>query len=682
MNYTISKSNTNINMHLGGTLFSDATFKKILSIGYEFETSDLAKLSLHENKRILVNSDLTLRTLKSRMEKKTITMLDNNYLHIRIPIPKKGQPLVSDESEITEEEDEEMREFMESMREENPEEYEKEMQEKKAREEEILAIKENDSYLEYFSENRPADDKEAIKFQITNDLGDTPFGSMLKPWCEELTIPKNEQFFFKTAKGKLYNLKFSEDIAKNKDCEAFSGVEYVITYYKPQKENPNIIIETFVDACSRIIDHLGNLKSTKGTLFMQDNAKTHYTPIGVIENERRLYRKPKTNLFYMDTYDNDNTVKIKSLGDAEFIPQMTFRCRAIDVIDIMKEILKNDSSFKHAKTLIATMEEEYNDVVLVEKITNSIFAKHNETSELKIDMSSDAGKNVKTYVFLIYYKLYMFIKHNNKILSKEDYLKDHLSFASRHPNEELYYRIKEILKEQFHFTTPEQILHLLTLSDELKELYEPHSDEEAEKKQEENYDEEGNPKFNENAYKDELDILDKNYGDPLFSLKSYFDYLQNKTEDWLKVKKYDIYSTNFDLTGDYVLLENRLFRYSLELYIRNATNITVTKDAISVHDMHKIVAALYGKKNIRHMITLARHSKKNRLTRKIVKPVTARHATPLKQAIAELEQQQQIVPEPVIHEAAPIEPLSHKSKAKTHKLLQPRHSRRMTARRR
>jgi hypothetical protein len=669
-------------MYLGGTLFSDATFKKILSIGYEFETSDLAKLSLHENKRILVNSDLTLRTLKSRTERKTITILDDNYLHIRIPIPKKGQPLVSDEPEITEEEDQETREFMEAMREEYPEEYEKEIQEKKARFEEALAIKENDSYLEYFSENRPGDDKEAIKFHVTNDLGETVFGSMLKPWCAELTIPKNEQFFFKTAKGKLYNFKFSEDIAKNKDCETFSGVEYVITYYKPRKENPDIIIETFVDACSRIIDHLGDLKSTKGTLFMQDDAKTHYTPVGVIENERRLYRKPKTNLFYMDTYDDDNTIRLKSLGEAEFIPQMTFRCKAIDIIDVMKEILKNDSSFKHAKTLIEIMEEEYNDVVLVERITNDIFSKHNETSELKIDMNLEAGKNLKTYVFLIYYKLYMFIKHNNKILSKADYLKDHLSFSSRHPNEELYYRVKEILKEQFHFTTPEQILTLITLSPELKELYEPHSDEEAEKYQEQNYDEEGNPKFNENAYKDELDVLDKNYGNPLFSLKSYFDYLQNKNEDWLKVAKYDIYSTTFDLTGDFVLLENRLFRYSLELYLRNATNITVTKDAISVHDMHKIVSSLYGKKNIRRMITLARHAKKNRLTRKTPKPVAVRPATPVKKIISELVQELQIVPEPIVAEPIAVEPTTGKPKAKTHKLLQPRHSRRMTARRR
>jgi hypothetical protein len=667
-------------MHLGGTLFSDATFKKILSIGYEFETSDLAKLSLHENKRILVNSDLTLRTLKSRMERKTITMLDNNYLHIRIPIPKKGQPLVNDESEITEEEDDEMREFMENMREEYPEEYEKEMKEKKARAEEALAIKENDSYLEYFSENRSGDDKEVVKFQVTNDLGETPFGSMIKPWCNELTIPKNEQFFFKTAKGKLYNFKFSEDIAKNKDCETFSGVEYVITYYKPKRDNPDIIIETFVDACSRIIDHLGNLKSTKGTLFMQDNAKTHYTAIGVIENERRLYRKPQTNLFYMDTYDDDNTTRLKTLEEVEFIPQMTFRCKAVDVIDIIKEILKNDSSFKHAKALIGTMEEEYNDVVLIEKLTNSIFAKHNETSEHKINMNLDAGKNLKTYVFLMYYKLYMFIKNNNKILSKADYLKDHLSFASRHPNEELYERVKEILKKEFHFTTSEQILHFLTSSNELKELYEPHSDQEAERYLEENFDEDGEFKFNENAHKDELDILDKNYGNPLYSIKSYFDYLQNKNEDWLKVKKYDIYSTTFDLTEDFVLLENRLFRFSLELYLRNATNITVTKDAISVHDMHKIVSTLYGTKNIRRMMTLARHSKKNRLTRKTPKPVShhpAPRLSPIKEVIAELEQEQQIVPEP-----APIEPVSHKSKSKTHKLLHPKHGKRMTARRR
>ena len=47
----------------GGSLLADKKFKKILSIGYEFETHDLTKLSLHQNKESLINSTLTLRVL-------------------------------------------------------------------------------------------------------------------------------------------------------------------------------------------------------------------------------------------------------------------------------------------------------------------------------------------------------------------------------------------------------------------------------------------------------------------------------------------------------------------------------------------------------------------------------------------------------------------------------------------
>ena len=49
----------------GGSLKQNKIFSKILSIGYEFETDDITKLSLHSNDHTLVNSDLTLRTLEN-----------------------------------------------------------------------------------------------------------------------------------------------------------------------------------------------------------------------------------------------------------------------------------------------------------------------------------------------------------------------------------------------------------------------------------------------------------------------------------------------------------------------------------------------------------------------------------------------------------------------------------------
>jgi hypothetical protein len=44
----------------GGDIGNHSVFEKILSIGYEFETSSLMKLSMNKNKDGFIVSDLTL----------------------------------------------------------------------------------------------------------------------------------------------------------------------------------------------------------------------------------------------------------------------------------------------------------------------------------------------------------------------------------------------------------------------------------------------------------------------------------------------------------------------------------------------------------------------------------------------------------------------------------------------
>jgi len=180
-------------MKFGGSLISDKTFKKILSIGYEFETHDLAKLSLHSNKKSLINSDLTLRSLKNKIDRNSVKIIDDNYLSVRIPIVKEeNSPVINEEEEeeVDEENmDEEDLEFMKAFK------YEIELEKY-----------ENDSYLEYFNENRKHDNKDTIKFQITNDISEEDFDSMLKEYCKNLTIPKNDMYIFKTNKKYFYLL--------------------------------------------------------------------------------------------------------------------------------------------------------------------------------------------------------------------------------------------------------------------------------------------------------------------------------------------------------------------------------------------------------------------------------------------------------------------------------------------
>jgi hypothetical protein len=192
-------------MFQGGSLISDHIFKKIISIGYEFESHDLSKLSLHSNKRSLINSQISLRSLEDKIDRNSATVVDDNYVSIRIPIHKDDKPpkekvALNETKNIRAMDDEEL-EFMEA--------FEEEMEEENAR---LLEERENESYLEYINENRKSDNKSTIKFQVTNDIGDVDFGDMLKSYCEDVNIAKNDMYFFKTNSGKMYDIKFSEEI--------------------------------------------------------------------------------------------------------------------------------------------------------------------------------------------------------------------------------------------------------------------------------------------------------------------------------------------------------------------------------------------------------------------------------------------------------------------------------------
>lgn len=608
-------------MFQGGSLIPDKAFKKIISIGYEFETHDLSKLSLHSNKTSLINSSLSLRTLEDKLERGSIQIVDDNYIEVRIPIHEDDKPpkekLAEIEAknaerakgraeEVMEEMDEEEREFMAEFQ----EEYEEEMeQEKRA----SLLEKENETYLEYLNENRKSDNKKTIKFQITNDIGDGDFADVVKAECDDVNIAKNDMYFFKTNSGKMYDFKFSEETTDS--CQTFTGVEFIITYYSPKKENANIITDTFVDACSRIVDHLGNLKKTTGTLLIEDTKKTHYTPIGLIENERCLYHKPGTNLYYMDTYDRPDLEDTQNLGEVDFVPQMTFKCKALDMIEIMKEILGIEQ-FKKGRSVIEVHELDLEELHFIESLIDASIENYNKTAKLGADrkrrtisVETDMAKNLKTYMFFIYYKLYYYIQNHKVILNKEteDYLKDYLSFASRHNNYVLYSRIKQILKEAFDITEIDEIHRLLCNPSVMAPIYKIDDPE----KTDHNY---------EGSVRLDLPKTSPNYGDPLHSLSSYFKHFEdpktsNSLNDWLMESMIDSFSSTFALKSDEMLVENRFFRYEIGLWLRNTVDPKLSKDTLKVREMFSIVNKLYGP-NIKKMMNLEKNPIKNKLSKK------------------------------------------------------------------
>jgi len=608
-------------MLLGGSLQSDKSFKKILSIGYEFETSGISKLCLHSNRKTFINSDLALRTLDEKLERKSAKIVDNNYISVGIPIGTDISRVDSVESVEALEEDPDFSEMEEEEREYWMEEYKKDKEEKeRLKKEKKYAKKENESFLDYFYENRKTDNKKVIKFQITNDLGKSDFEDMIKEHCQGLTIPKNDMFFFKTNSGKIFDIKFTEDIASNEFCESFSNVEYVITYFSPKKDNANIILDTFVDACSRIVDHLSNVQKIKGKLLIyKDDSKKELTTIGKIKDNRCLYHKPNTNLFYMDIYDDSETVKLQNLSHIHFIPQMTFKTKAEDTLDVIKEIVNSDDNYTYNSTLINYMELESETVASVEGIVDELIENFNQDAKKKIDITTLSGKRIKLYMFLIYYKLYQFIDNHVSIFNKTTYLKDYLTFSSRHSNFILYSRIKAILEEDYDVKEVNLVFSLFYDSVILEKLYQRDEDAEIE---EDDYDEDGNYKYDFDAFEKELPESDPNFGNPLFSISSYFQHFEKKKIDWLRVSEWDIFSTTFVLKGDEVLLENRFFAAEMILYLQNTVdprlsmgNEYTKNKMLTLRELDKIVNKLYGPK-IKNMMNLEKNPLKNKLTLK------------------------------------------------------------------
>jgi hypothetical protein len=293
---------------------------------------------------------------------------------------------------------------------------------------------------------------------------------------------------------------------------------------------------------------------------------------------------------------------------------MTFKSKASDCIEIMKEILRPSPNNKVDKTTISAQKEKYENIELIEKITEDLFVNYSEISKNDIDITTGYGKILKAYAFLIIYKLFMFFEGHISILDDTDYLKDHMDFNCRHGNYELYEQIKEIFETQYGLSGE---LEAQTLFENTKILA-PFFIKELKNGKEKfkgDYDKRGKYKYGKDFYLKEIPEDDENYGNPLYSVISYFRYFETNGVDWLKESNYDLFSTSFPLDNDEVLIENRWFRYSMSLYLRNTVDPKLP-ELLRVKDMVKIVNKLYPIDKIRKMRNLEWDPYKKKLSRK------------------------------------------------------------------
>ena len=431
-------------------------------------------------------------------------------------------------------------------------------------------------------------------FNITNDIAKPKFNKILSSLCKDLDKEYPEDKFPVSVKNTLYkyrcsekdrtydiHFKFKEDTSQK--CSNFTNVEWVVTYYKPQQSN-NLILDTFLNMIKNILKHLDNMKPIPGEV-LYNNPLEEGKEI-IVPGNYLLYRKNK-RLYYLQTDQVKSEQLDDSIDNVCAKIQMTFSAKAEDIIDIFIQIATDYTGYSNSIPEVASELKDRiitikNIQLCVNKLYDYFIISNILTKDEKIKLRNKKTqvKQLKTYMFLILFKInrfYYFSFYNDFVKQYYTYLKDLLFFNSRHINYVLYKEIKEKIKELLEIHDESRVIQIVKslflqpeiLSEYLIDDY-----------------------FKEAKYKDLIEpevifskdiVIDKDkdiYGDPRYSLNSYFDFFEDpvnneknqkkdgsiKYHDWLEYDEHDIFSANMDLKNDIVLVECRFFQDLLSSY--------------------------------------------------------------------------------------------------------------------
>jgi len=544
-------------IELGGDIHSRKVFENILSIGYELETSSLSKLTLisqtTENREpILLNTDTARKDLEKFQEVKEDEEDDDENLILR-------------QEEMVE--------------------------------------------MDAYDKNGKKDKN--VSFLITNDIVESPFVRFLNKNCEAIEEEnlvekeddentnqekiefKNTLYSFLDENDKKYQFQFIFH-GENIPCGLFSDVEWIFTYYKPNKSS-NIIIDTFTNAIYNILQHIYDLKPIRGKILINNcnnekieggnfsNKEKSIKKCHIVANKpkiRNLYHKPGTNLYYLQThlYEKKSGESF-GMKDVCITPQMTFSAHISNIIPIMKQMIHD--SIKSIPTASSVLERQSELLNNIDYVINLLLTKYNEKEKdsgfIFISSSKkEEYKSIKSYLFLIFYKLYLFYNvYNNNTNVK--YFKDSLFFNSRHSNYILYEALKKSIyhyfKEKWNGTESEiqdKIIKIIQTLCVESTILEEHFITDSKKKRK-----------NVFNLKNKLDKNSVSYGNPGKSLISYFEFFEDPIDndtnididnniiyrDYLEYKRIDAYSAKMDLKLDIILIEYRGFTRTLSSYI-------------------------------------------------------------------------------------------------------------------
>lgn len=527
-------------MNLGGDVFRNNALKNIVSVGYEIECGVLAKMTLSEmsesTNKLLLNTDTTSKDV-SQLKK-----LENDLNALDDNVMKRIEETVE---------------------------------------------------MESFDKHGKIDKN--TEFHITNDYAVTPFLKKLKPLCfynddddENNTHEKNLMYKFHAKSGDIYDINFILNAFNN--CESFSCVEWIFTYYKPERST-NVVLETFVNMMTNLIHHIDDLKPIHGNLklhYFNDEEQIIDKP-----NDRILYHKPNTNIYYLQTHVLDKPL---TLDDVCSKIQMTFGAKAEHIFDIMLALLDSN---KYEK-----VNEQYKAINNVKICVEELVEKSGH----------DVNARAKAYIGLILFKLRQYYIYQSLDKKDSSYFKNALFMNARHSNYDLYLAFKKCVKTNALNTLCDIVLQPDILNKYLE-----------------------NPSVRRGAFS-KNNILNQDavqYGNPAYSLHSYFQFFETPRNDesnldykgkilyndWLQYKKIDFSSAKLPLKRDVVLVESRSFHNIITSFIQSIADDELTKNLTGgicneITKKHGVVSA-YSIRDMRKIVELCKPLLSNKLGTRI-----------------------------------------------------------------
>jgi hypothetical protein len=489
-------------------LLDNPIFKHIISIGYEFETHDISKLSMTDDSFVV--SNISMQGLKDRVESKKAVQLDtHSYL-----------------------------------------------------------IDERNEYIDDPDMDGDQVNKD-IMMHTTVDFGEDNFDSTLLPHCRNLP-DKNKMYAFKLSR-KTYPIHFTGNL---KDlslfpCSNFSGVEWIVTYYKPPS-SASIILNTYADACSRITNQLDECEKKTGSFLIK------HTKELVGYKYRHIYHKPNSNLYFLQINDALNSPVRRNnftTNEITIVPQMTFCVNAVHAMQVMKEMISIRPKVETPMT--QTLTKLKDEFILVYDCSTLLFPMAKTNKVLK----------AICLLGLILYKIVVYVnRFSVGVIKEDDYFKDDLTFSVRHSNIVLYNRLKQLLKELK--LTIKEVLNL----DVIERLYDKPLPVKT------------------------LTAVDK-FGDPTVSFLSYFDYLEQNNTDWFDDKEIVQFSAMYKFEKDNLMIEHREFGPTIATMMIDR-NIPVKSYAPKVSMLKQFNSSLISEKHVIDRTNKIFNSKSSRYTKK------------------------------------------------------------------